>query len=75
MKKRELTDVRKSETKDLSSKVKEKKLELAKTRVKIVSGEEKNVKKLANLKKEIAQLLTILKEKELVEVETKEETK
>lgn len=75
MKRRELADVRKSETKDLSSKVKEKKLELAKTRVKIVSGEEKNVKKLANLKKEIAQLLTILKEKELVEVETKEETK
>ncbi|OGM57962.1 50S ribosomal protein L29 [Candidatus Woesebacteria bacterium RIFCSPHIGHO2_12_FULL_46_16] len=75
MKRRELVDLRKSEAKDLTSKVKEKKLELAKSRVKIVSGEEKNVKKVANLKKEIAQLLTIIREKELTQVETKEETK
>lgn len=75
MKKRELVDLRKSETKDLANKVEEKRLELAKTRVKVVSGEEKNVKKLANLKKEIAQLLTILREKELMGTETKEETK
>ena len=75
MKKRELVDVRKSEAKEIAGRVKEKKLELAKARVKIVSGEEKNVKKVTNLKKEIAQLLTILREKELVQVETKEETK
>ena len=75
MKKKDILDVRGKAEKEIANSLKEKKLELAKTKVKIASGEEKNIKKAKNLRREIAQLLTILKEKALMEKETQKETK
>lgn len=71
MKKKDLVDIRNKEIKDLKKLAEEKKLELAKTEVKIRSGEEKNVKKASKLRREIAQILTIIQEKELIEQEKK----
>lgn len=71
MKKKDLADTRNKEIKDLKKLAEEKKLELAKTEVKIRSGEEKNVKKAGGLRREIAQILTIIQEKELIEQEKK----
>ncbi len=75
MKKKDLIEIRSKKKKEIAKIIKEKKLELAKIRVKIASGEEKNVKKARNLRKDIAQLFTILKEKTLLEKEIAEETK
>ncbi len=67
MKKKEIISTRSktvSELKDLAATKKE---ELAKVRTDITITREKNLKKAKNLRKEISQLLTIAKEKELTE--------
>lgn len=56
-------------TEDLKKKVFEKKLELIKLLSNKVSKGEKNLKKGRNLKKEIAQILTVVKEMEILEKE------
>lgn len=71
MKKKDLADIKNKEIKDLKKLAEEKKLELAKIEVKIHSSEEKNVKKASNLRREIAQILTMIQEKELIEQEKK----
>ena len=74
MKKEELTNLR---TKTISELVKmsvERKNEAEVVYAKIKVGQEKNVKKAFNLRKELAQILTILREKEITE-QAKEEIK
>ena len=56
---------------DLKKKVAEKKLELMKLLSNKVSKGDKNVKKGRNLKKEIAQILTMINEKEIIRKESK----
>ena len=56
---------------DLKKKVAEKKLELMKLLSNKVSKGDKNVKKGRNLKKEIAQILTMINEKEIIGKESK----
>ena len=73
MKKKELTDIKVKKSEELIGLVKDKKLKLSKVQVEIKAGKEKNLKKIKNLKKDIAQILTIAKEKEIVEKEGKNE--
>ncbi len=72
MKKADLTSLRTKEIKELTKALKDKKGELAKLTQKIKSGSEKNLKKGKLLKKDIAQILTVIREKEIM---TKEEAK
>ena len=64
MKIKELKDLRIKEVKDLYTLVAKKKVEVIKNAVKISGAKEKNLKLLKIAKKEIAQILTIIKEKE-----------
>jgi len=75
VKKKDLSEARAKDTKEIAKLIEDKKLKLDKVRVEISAGEEKNVKAVANLKREIAQLMTVLKEKEIMEKETIKETK
>lgn len=61
MKKRDLEQARKLNRSQLEKKVAEVRLELKKNSVKIASGTENNLKLVKNMKRELAQLLTILK--------------
>ena len=63
MKIKELKDLRTKEVKDLNAFIAKKKLEVIKNAVKISGAKEKNLKLSKIAKKEIAQILTIIKEK------------
>ncbi len=75
MKRKEFTDFKTKSVKELQKFVTDKKTEMGKKKVEIFSGREKNLKYFNNLRREVAQVMTILKEKEIVEslkpVETK----
>lgn len=65
MKIKEIKNLRNEEIKKLKDLVSKKKLELMQNMVKLLSSKEKNVKKNKILKKEIAQVLTILEAKKI----------
>lgn len=76
MKKKELTDLRSKDLKALRKLVFDKKLEASKSKASTSSGKEKNLKVYRNLRRDIAQILSVTKEKEIVEELNKEkETK
>lgn len=64
MKIKELKELKSKDIKDLEAMVSKKKLELIKNQVKIASGKEKNLKTAWKLRKEISQIVTIVKQKE-----------
>ena len=64
MKKKDLTDFKNKRVEELKKLVEQKKMDLNQFLFKKISGGEKNVKKSRNLKKDIAQLLTIIRENE-----------
>lgn len=66
MKKKDLTDLRNKDQKELKEVLSKKRLEITAFMAKSTAGE-KNLKKRKNLRREIAQILTIIKEKELIE--------
>lgn len=68
MKKKELDLLRKKEIKELSEKVRKDKLELTRKVSELRTGGSKNIKVIRNLKKDIAQTLTLIKEKQLLEI-------
>ncbi len=70
MKKKDLTNLRKKEVKDLEEMAKDMKLELAKATAEMKASREKNLKKTKNLRHDVAQILTIVREKELMERES-----
>lgn len=70
MKIRELQNIRTKGIDDLKKDLKEKKLTLIKVRSEIKIGREKNLKKAKNLGKDIAQVSTIIKEKEIMQIES-----
>ncbi len=72
MKKKDLVELKIKEVKEIKELLSKKKSELDALLSKLVAGGEKNLKKGKNLKKDIAQILTIIKEKEIIE-EMKEE--
>lgn len=75
MKKKDLKSLRTKDIKELKKMVETKRSEAANSHVKRLAGQEKNLKKVKNLRREIAQLLTIIKEKELTEEVAEKETK
>jgi len=75
MKKNDYKNLKTKKTEDLRKMISEKKLELRKLLSNKVSKGEKNTKKGRNLKKEIAQILTLEKEMKTVNKMNKEETK
>jgi large subunit ribosomal protein L29 len=66
MKKNELTKLRNKKETELAKLINEKKLALAKTKAELGTGSEKNLKKVKNLKRDVAQMKTLLKEKEII---------
>jgi ribosomal protein L29 len=63
MKIKELKEIKNKEVKDLEKMVSQKKLELIKNQVKIAGAQEKNIKKSWTLRKEIAQILSVIRSK------------
>ena len=63
MKIKELQEIKNKEIKDLQAMALKLRLELSRNAVKIAGSKEKNLKKAWNIKKEIAQILTIIKNK------------
>lgn len=67
MKKKEYKDIKGKEIKDLKNLVEEKRTKLRKFLIDLKTGSEKNVKKGAILRDEIARILTLIREKEILE--------
>lgn len=66
MKKAELTKLRAKGEEELEKIVADKRLEAIKTRADIKANREKNPKKVKNIRQDIAQILTLIREKEIV---------
>lgn len=76
MKKKDLKTLRTKSDKEMEKTLDKKRKELMETFLKTKTGQEKNTKAVRNLRKDIAQILTIKKEKEIVEgMQKKEEEK
>jgi len=73
MKKKDIESIRTKSQEELLKMLAEKRLEAAKTKAEIKAGTQKNLKKVTNLRREIAVILTVLTEKSLMEKEEKEE--
>jgi ribosomal protein L29 len=71
MKKKDLTDLRNKKISELEKLLSKKRNELINTYAKIKAGQEKNLKKAKNIRRDVAQILTIIREKELLKKETK----
>lgn len=67
MKVKDLKSLRSKSTKDLKKLVEEKRTELLKVKADVKTGSKKNLKAHMNLRKEIAQTLTLIREKEIIE--------
>jgi len=68
MKKRDLKNYLLKKTTELEKELGSLKLDYRKTRLNILSGREKNLKKAKHLKKKISQIMTIMKLKKTEEV-------
>ncbi|QQG42021.1 MAG: 50S ribosomal protein L29 [Candidatus Woesebacteria bacterium] len=67
MKRKEFTGLKNKSIKDLEKLVREKKEESLKKKMEGISGKDKNLKNYRNLRREIAQALTLIKEKQIIE--------
>lgn len=67
MKKKDLDAIRKKDIKNLKNTVIKDKVELRKLTSELSAGNSKNIKKIRELRLNIAQGLTVIREKELVE--------
>ncbi|EKE13534.1 MAG: hypothetical protein ACD_13C00010G0020 [uncultured bacterium] len=80
MKRKEFKELRSKTAKELRKIVMDKKVEAEKAKMKILSGKEKNLKVARNFRSEIAKILTLAREKDIIEslekkVEIKEKGK
>lgn len=71
MKRKDLVDLKTKEVRDLNKILGDKKAELEKIMVNVSVGKEKNLKKAKNLRRDISQILTIVREKEIRKKEVK----
>lgn len=71
MKKKELQELRIKKIAELRKLLSKKKKEAEVTYGKMKAGQEKNLKKAKNLKRDIAQILTLIREKQFLEEEKK----
>ena len=67
MKKKDLAGIKKTSKEELKSLAEKKSLDLSKAKAAMKAGQEKNLKKVKLLRHEISQILSILREKEIVE--------
>jgi ribosomal protein L29 len=67
MKKKELESLRKKDIKELTKTLEDKKKEYILTYSQVKAGQEKDTRKPTNIRKEVAQILTTIKEKEIIE--------
>jgi ribosomal protein L29 len=75
MKKKDLQDLRNKKIIELDKIVAKKRQESILAHAKMKTGQEKKIKKVKNLRREIAQVLTIIREKQILEEEEKKEVK
>jgi ribosomal protein L29 len=75
MKKKELIKLREKTVEELKKLSSDKRLELIKIESELKGGKEKNLKKVKNQRHELAQILTIVREKEIMEKEIMEKEK
>ena len=73
MKKKDLANLKGKKEGELVKLVDDKRKELVVTHAKVKAGQEKNLKKVKSLKKDVAQILTILRELNIKEEEEKKE--
>lgn len=74
MKTKDFKKVREQELKQIYATLAKKKKDAALASAKMAAGKVKNLKKYKNLKKDIAQLLTVITEKEIVDRESRNKT-
>ena len=67
MKKKELESLRKKDIKELTKMLEDKKKEHLLSYNQVKAGQEKDTRKPTNIRKEVAQILTTIKEKEIIE--------
>lgn len=72
MKSKDLAQFKNKELKELKKISLDRSKEIAKISLEIKSQKEKNLKKARNLKKDLAQILTLMREKEILAKEVKE---
>lgn len=75
MKKKDLQDLRSKKIVELDKIVVKKRQESVIAHAKMNTGQEKKIKKVKNLRHEIAQILTIIREKQILGEEEKKEVK
>ena len=75
MKKKDLQELRNKKVVELDKIVAKKRQESVMADAKMKTGQEKKIKKVKNLRREIAQVLTIIREKEILEEKEKKEAK
>lgn len=76
MKRKELIDLKSKEIKDLAKLAREKSHEAKKAKMEILAGKSKNLKVFKNLRRDIAQILTVVGEKQIMEkLQAKKEVK
>ena len=73
MKKKDISSLKTKSRDELLKMLAERRLDAARTRAEVKAGTQKNLKKVTNLRREIAVILTVLTEKSLMEKEEKEE--
>src|SRR3989344_4372281 len=66
MKKKDLQDLRAKGTEELNKKAAEMGLELIKVKAKLLGSKEKNLKKVKFIRRDLAQISTIIREKEIL---------
>ena len=67
MKKKDLQETRSKDLQKLKDEADGKRLTISKASVEIKGSKEKNLKKVKNLRKDLAQTLTVIREKEIIE--------
>jgi len=73
MKKKELDDLRAKDLKALRHVAIEKELEVSKKKMEIMGGKDKNIVAARSMRRDLAQVLTLIREKEIMEkLEAKE---
>lgn len=71
MKKRELRDLKNKSVKELIKIVDKKAIEIMKVKAKSKVSKEKNLKHVKNIKKDVAQIKTVIREKEFIDESSK----
>ena len=67
MKKKEMNELKAKDIKEMEKILSEKKIDIIKTRAQVVTSKEKNLKKIKMAKRDISQISTIIREKQIAE--------